>query len=176
MREGLGTLPAIGTSDEFERRVLRRVSREREEGRGGVIEFPAWGRPVALAVAAALLLFVGWQTVRRDGGGVPREVAIDAPAITDEALTVAGGSDLARDPAAAGVARANRASDSPAALASREPRASRSETLDLLLDQGGIPLAPPGSGRTYVIDRPADLPRLLSEGAEGELASTPITF
>ncbi|MFN0150724.1 MAG: zf-HC2 domain-containing protein [bacterium] len=167
MHAGFATLPAIGTTDEFERRVVRRVAREREEGGGRIIEFPAWGPRVGLALAAGLLLFVGWQIVNRDGGAVDRRMASRAPAQQSEALTVTRQMEKPR---------AGTDVDADVALAPRDDRSSRSSALDLLLDEGGTPLVPPGSGRKYVIDRPTDLPRLLSEGAEGELASTPISF
>ncbi len=167
MREGFAALPAIGATHEFERRVVRRVARERENGGARVIEFPVWGRRLGFALAAGILVFVGWQIVHRDGGAVRREIAAQAPAQFGDGVAVPRDSD--DSPASA-------ASNSDVALSSRDARPSRSSALDLLLDEGGTPLVPPGSGRKYVIDRPRDLPRLLSEGAEGELASTPISF
>lgn len=176
MRDGFAALPAIGTTDEFGRRVVRRVARERDDGLARVVEFPVWARRVGLALAAGLLLFVGWQVVRRDGG-VRREIAAESPARSSEELTVARGTDVSRDRSTAGESRASTTSAPRVASAARDARPpTRSEALDILLGQGGIPLAPPGSERKYVIDRAADLPRLLSEGAEGELASTPISF
>lgn len=176
MRAGFSALPSVGASDEFERRVLRRVDRAREERSGGIIEFPAWGRPVAVAIAAALLLFVGWQAVRRDATGVRREVATNLPGRAQEAPPAVRTVDDERARASVADPGTSAPAEPQVAATSRDARAARSETLDLLLGEGGVALAPPGSGRKYVIDRPTDLPRLLSQGAEGELASTPISF
>jgi hypothetical protein len=45
-----------------------------------------------------------------------------------------------------------------------------------LLDEGGVPLAPPGADREFVIDDPSDLPGFLRGGVEGEVASSPVSF
>jgi hypothetical protein len=173
MRDGFAALPTLVASAELERRVLRRVARERDNGSSGFV-IPLWGRAVGLAAAAALLILLGVQALERRAE--PENVAehsVDAPAAVAERIesnAVTRAADEAR------LADASPAPSRVAAPGSRSASETRSvDPLDALLGQDGVPLTPLGSGRTYVIDRPADLP-IFGEGADGEPASSPITF
>jgi anti-sigma factor RsiW len=170
MRDGFAALPSIGASDELERRILRRVARERAEESEPRFAFPAWSRPFGLALAAGLLMFIGVRSIGDRGAeqatrlateSAPMHVAETPAPERSRVVTSPEARDAAMSPA-----------EAPAVASADEFDAM----LDQYLDETGTPLTPLQGGRRYVIDRPGDLPRLLSEGAVGEPASTPISF
>lgn len=171
MRDGFTALPSIGASDELERRILRRVARERAVESEPRFAIPAWGRPFGLALAAGLLVFLGVRGMSNRGAERGADLASEStPAPVAETPTT----ERSR------VASVTPSSGATGASPAETPAIATADEFDAILDQyldgTGTPLTPLQGGRRYVIDRPGDLPRLLSEGAVGEPASTPISF
>ena len=173
MRDGFAALPSVGASDELERRILRRVARERAEESAPRFAFPTWSRPFGLALAAGLLVFIGVKGIGERGADSAHDLAATST------QTPAAEAPATERPQVAAVAPSSGARNARPSMAEPQEVATVGEfdqMLNQFLDESGTPLAPLQGGRRYVIDRPGDLPRLLSEGAVGEPASTPISF
>jgi hypothetical protein len=172
MREGLAGMPPLRASRDFDARLARRRREERSGGAGGFVEFPAWARWTAIAAAAAIVLGIGAFLLRPDGGA--RRLGGDIARSTsgrsmDADRLAAGGTEGGSDGAARSAGEGG--GEQVASLG------HGTDGLDSVLSPTeGVLLGVPASGRSYVIDRPSDLPFLLPGGVEGEAASAPISF
>lgn len=178
MREGLGGLPRLATSATFEERLERRLALERRSPERRAFLVPAWAPTAGLALAAALVIaIVGFLLASRGPAsrGV-EEIAIETAGPAAESGGAPGSEPvgIAAPGPAGGSGGDGRSHDMPPEGAGALPAASN-PGLDRLLGDG-VPLAPPGAERRFVLDGPSDLPGLMREGVEGEVASSPITF
>jgi hypothetical protein len=182
MREGFDTLPPLGASAGFEERLSRRLSSETNRDPGPVLAFPVWARRAALAAAAAIVLGFAALMLLNDGGSrsIRGEIAANSRTAPAEQVAGSGATSGTEGRSEEPVGAAHRGAEIGAGdVASTSLRATpgvERAGLDQYLSKEGAPLVPPGSGPSYVIDRPSDLPLLLPGGVEGEAASTPIEF
>lgn len=181
MREGLSSLPPIAASKDFDARLAHRLSAERRVAAGGTLVFPTWARWVAVAAAAAVVLGIGALLLRSDDGARRIRGEVASGAADGSALEVAlpgdGAPATETDGARSGASHpAGGADVGEVAAADRGGAIAGRSVLDKFLSEEGVVLGSPTSERSYVIDRPSDLPFLLPGGVEGEAASAPISF